>query len=186
MRIREATSDDAAAIAAVIHFMRELHSVAQQPSGVTAGTVETNLKRIAASGCSTAYVAEEPEAGIVGYGAVHWVPFLFLSGGEAYVTELFVRPSDSGKGVGSTLLEAIVTEAKRRGCSRVSLLNGRDVESYRREFYRLRGWIERDRMANFILPIAEEPNKAPEPTTMGVTSRTPSSTSRASHGRGSS
>jgi ankyrin repeat protein len=30
------------------------------------------------------------------------------------------------------------------------------------------------------------PNKAPEPTTMAVTSRAPSSTSRASHGRGSS
>jgi hypothetical protein len=30
------------------------------------------------------------------------------------------------------------------------------------------------------------PNKAPEPTTMAVTSRAPSSTRRASHGRGSS
>jgi membrane protease YdiL (CAAX protease family) len=33
---------------------------------------------------------------------------------------------------------------------------------------------------------AKKPNKAPEPTTMAVTSRAPSSTSRASHGRGSS
>ena len=33
---------------------------------------------------------------------------------------------------------------------------------------------------------AEKPNKAPEPTTMAVTPRAPSSTSRASHGRGSS
>ncbi len=32
----------------------------------------------------------------------------------------------------------------------------------------------------------EKPNKAPEPTTMAVTSRAPSSTSRARHGRGSS
>ena len=32
----------------------------------------------------------------------------------------------------------------------------------------------------------KRPNKAPEPTTMAVTSRAPSSTSRASHGRGSS
>src|SRR4051794_6607969 len=31
-----------------------------------------------------------------------------------------------------------------------------------------------------------EPNKAPEPTTMAVTIRAPSSTARASHGRGSS
>ena len=32
----------------------------------------------------------------------------------------------------------------------------------------------------------QEPNKAPEPTTMAVTIRAPSSTARASHGRGSS
>ena len=32
----------------------------------------------------------------------------------------------------------------------------------------------------------KEPNKAPEPTTMAVTIRAPSSTARASHGRGSS
>jgi len=38
-----------------------------------------------------------------------------------------------------------------------------------------------------VLRAAEkEPNKAPEPTTMAVTSRAPSSTSRASHGCGSS
>ena len=40
----------------------------------------------------------------------------------------------------------------------------------------------------FIFPvsISQAPNKALEPTTMAVTSRAPSSTSRASHGRGSS
>jgi uncharacterized membrane protein YhaH (DUF805 family) len=36
------------------------------------------------------------------------------------------------------------------------------------------------------LPGKKKPNKAPEPTTMAVTPRAPSSTSRASHGRGSS
>ena len=111
---------------------------------------------MAASGSSTTYVIESSEGTIVGYGAVHWVPFLFLAGGEAYVTELFVRPSDTGKGAGSNLLETIVTEAKRRGCARVSLLNGRDVDSYRRSFYKNRGWVERDGMANFILPISKK------------------------------
>ena len=35
-------------------------------------------------------------------------------------------------------------------------------------------------------PSEQRANQAPEPTTMAVTSRAPSSTSRASHGRGSS
>lgn len=138
--------------------MNELRSVAQQTSEITARTIEVNLKRIETSGSSTAYVAEVPEGTLIGYAAVHWVPFLFLSGGEAYVTELFVRPSHSGKGVGSSFLETIVAESKRRGCARVSLLNGRDVESYHREFYKNRGWIERSGMANFVLPITENLN----------------------------
>jgi hypothetical protein len=37
-----------------------------------------------------------------------------------------------------------------------------------------------------LLPESKMPNKAPEPTTMAVTIRAPSSTARASHGRGSS
>lgn len=158
MQIREANLGDAAGIAAVIYAVSELRSVAQQPVEVMANTVESNLKRVANVGDSTAYVAEMPAGTIIGYSAVHWVPFLFLPGGEAYVTELFVRPSDSGKGAGSKLLETIVIEAQRRGCSRISLLNARDGESYRRNFYKDRGWVERDRMANFILPILKELN----------------------------
>jgi GNAT superfamily N-acetyltransferase len=151
--------------------MNELSSVAQQPSENTARTIRANLERVEASGSSTAYVAEVLEGTIIGYAAVHWVPFLFLPGGEAYLTELFVRPSHSGKGVGSNLLETVVTEPQRRSCARVLLLNGRDVESYRRGFYKTRGWIERPGMANFVLPIAEKPNKAPEPTPGSVTLR---------------
>jgi hypothetical protein len=46
-----------------------------------------------------------------------------------------------------------------------------------------RGWIEDNRAR---LEIKKGPNQAPEPTTMAVTPRAPSSTSRADHGRGSS
>ena len=157
MSIREATPQDAEGIATVIHAMTELRAVTQHPMKVTAAAVAANLARIASSGTSTAYVAEEEGGTIVGYGAVHWVPFLFLSGGEAYVTELFIHPSASGKGTGSGILGTITAEATKRGCTRLSLLNGRDGESYRRHFYKNRGWQERDRMANFILPIPKQP-----------------------------
>jgi GNAT superfamily N-acetyltransferase len=99
-------------------------------------------------------VAENGDGEIAGYCAVHWVPFLFLSGGEAYITELFVRPADSGKRIGTSLLDQVIAEARRRGCARVSLLNGRDSEAYRRNFYAQRGWIERDRLANFVFPLS--------------------------------
>ena len=162
MKIRMASQEDAPGIAAVVHAMNELRSVAGQSFETTTRTVASNLERVSASGCSAAYIAEALQGEIVGYGAVHWTPFLFLAGGEAYVTELFVRPEDSGKGVGSAILATIVAEAKQRGCSRVTLLNGRDGESYRRSFYTKRGWVERDHMANFILSLTNGPIMAEE------------------------
>jgi predicted protein tyrosine phosphatase len=47
-------------------------------------------------------------------------------------------------------------------------------------------WPPVDEGHPFQFPATIQPNKALEPTTMAVTSRAPSSTSRASHGRGSS
>jgi GNAT superfamily N-acetyltransferase len=153
MRIRIAAESDASGIAEVVHAMQELHSVAQRPIETTAQTIQENLRRMSAGDGSTAYVAEDAAGTVIGYCAVHWVPFLFFAGGEAYITELFVRPSHAGKGVGSELLETVIAEAKRRQCSRLSLLNGRDGQAYGRGFYKKRGWVERDRMANFVLPL---------------------------------
>ena len=153
MKIRKAIEADATPIAAVLHAISDLHPIAAQSAATTANTIKLNLQRTLLSGSSAAYVAENAEGDVAGYCAVHWVPFLFMRGGEAYVTELFVRPSDSGKGIGSALLDTVIAEARQRGCSRVSLLNGRDGQSYRRDFYKKRGWVERDGMANFILPL---------------------------------
>jgi GNAT superfamily N-acetyltransferase len=151
--IRPGNEHDAAGIAAVLHAMGDLRSLISESVAATAGRVERNLQVAAASGASAAFVAEFTGGEIAGYCAVHWVPFLFFAGGEAYITELFVRPGDLGKGVGSRLLHTVVDEARRRGCSRLTLLNGRDSETYRRNFYAQRGWIERERMANFIFPL---------------------------------
>jgi GNAT superfamily N-acetyltransferase len=157
MNIRKAKEYDAAGIAAVLHAMGELRSIASESVPATAKTVERNLLGATGSNNSTVLVAETPDGEVAGYCAVHWVPFLFFAGGEGYVTELFVRPPDSGKGVGSKLLELVVAEARERGCSRLSLLNGRDSEAYRRGFYSRRSWVERERMANFIFPLAPAP-----------------------------
>jgi GNAT superfamily N-acetyltransferase len=145
--------------------MSELRSVVPESIAATAQNVQRNIQQACASATSTAFVAETSEGEIAGYCAVHWVPFLFFPGGEAYVTEVFVRPADSGKGIGSQLLDAVIAEARQRGCTRLSLLNGRDGEAYRRNFYAQRGWVERERMANFIFPL-NNPRKqcTPPPT----------------------
>jgi hypothetical protein len=54
------------------------------------------------------------------------------------------------------------------------------------EAFRPRGLIVNLALLKPHIQVSVVPNKAPEPTTMAGTSRAPSSTARASHGRGSS
>jgi N-acetylglutamate synthase-like GNAT family acetyltransferase len=98
------------------------------------------------------YVAEDSKE-ILGYISVHWLPYLFLNGPEGYISELFVKNSARGKGIGGKLLEFIKVEAKERGCSRLSLLNGRNRESYDRKYYDKQGFTERAQLVNFIYKL---------------------------------
>ena len=91
----------------------------------------------------------ESEANIVGYAAVHWLPCLFLSGFDGYLSELFVTPAARGRAVGTRLLHAVYSEAERRGCTRLTLINRRDRESYARSFYAKHGWVEQPEAARF-------------------------------------
>jgi GNAT superfamily N-acetyltransferase len=76
------------------------------------------------------YVAEASTQMIVGYVSVHWLPYLFFSGPEGFVSELFIRESARGQGVGTKLLEMVKQAASERGCARLSLINMRQRESY--------------------------------------------------------
>lgn len=98
-------------------------------------------------------VAEDGQGQVVGYASVHWLPYLFKAGLEAYVSELFVRQDQSGQGVGRTLLATMETEARARGCCQLMLVNNRQRQSYQRGFFAKQGWQERDNMANFARPL---------------------------------
>jgi GNAT superfamily N-acetyltransferase len=78
------------------------------------------------------------------------LPYLVLNGPEGYLSELFVREPERGKGIGRRLMEVIEVEARARGCSTLMLVNSRSRESYRRGFYKELGWDEREGVANFI------------------------------------
>jgi len=90
---------------------------------------------------------------IAGYSSVHWLPYLILTGPEGYVSELFIREEFRGQGTGGKLLKAIKAEAQSLRCSRLMLLNVRKRDSYQRQFYQKRGWVESPDAANFILPL---------------------------------
>lgn len=97
-------------------------------------------------------VAEE-NGRIIGYVAIHFIPYLFMGGPEGYISELFVKNDARGKGVGSKLISEAVKEGISRGCSRLQLVNMKNRESYARGFYTARGWRERVNAADFVYEI---------------------------------
>jgi GNAT superfamily N-acetyltransferase len=115
--------------------------------------VEKRIRQCLADDSHSVYVALRSEGKIAGYGSVHWLPYLFMAGPEGYVSELFVGAEARGQGVGRQLLGAIESEARARGCQRLSLINLRNRESYQRQFYPKTGWTERTEAANFIYAL---------------------------------
>jgi GNAT superfamily N-acetyltransferase len=73
-----------------------------------------------------------------------------LGSWEGYVSDVFVSPEASGKGVGRLLVGAVMEEGRKRGCTRLMLTNGRDRQSYKQGFYSKLGWTERPLVANFV------------------------------------
>lgn len=98
-------------------------------------------------------VAEEGDK-ILGFIGLHILPYIILHGKpEGYISELFLRKTARGKGIGGLLLEKASEEAKRLGCLRLQLINFRDEESYARSFYAKHGWQERGNGADFVYDL---------------------------------
>ena len=91
----------------------------------------------------------ELEGKVVGYIHGEIVTYLLFAGREMLVSELFVMADARGRGVGRALMNAIEVEAVRRKCFRISVLNSRERESYKRGFYPTLGYEERSHTANF-------------------------------------
>jgi GNAT superfamily N-acetyltransferase len=151
--VRRATANDAAGIAAILRELDWFDIFKKETESATVVRLIECIRLCSVDDSHTVYVAEGEDERIMGYSSVHWLPNFLLSGPEGYVSELFIRESDRGQGVGTLLLESIKREAIERDCSRLMLINMRKRESYHREFYVKKGWIEREGAVNFILDI---------------------------------
>ena len=154
VQIREASAQDAPQLAELLKDIGWFESFKSEPLGVASQRVRFHIEQCLADNSHSIFVAEVRDGAIIGYGSVHWLPYLFLQGPEGLVSELFVRESARGQGVGRELLRNIETEARARGCARLSLINLRNRESYMRQFYVKAGWEERREAANFIYRIS--------------------------------
>jgi GNAT superfamily N-acetyltransferase len=151
--IRKAEAADAAAIADLLKSLKLFAHIDSEDVQDTQARISKHLAWDADDNHLVLVAQAESGGDIAGYCAVHWLPYLILSGPEGYVSELFIRNDFRGQGIGGQLLESVKAEAGRRGCSRLMLLNMRRRESYQRQFYAKHGWEERLDAANFILKL---------------------------------
>lgn len=111
-------------------------------------SLRQRLESLTAEDNSLLLVAELPD-GVVGYIHGQVVTHLLFAGREMLISEVFVMEKARGQGVGKALIAAIEAEAVQRKCFRISVLNSRERESYRRGFYPSLGYSERPHTANF-------------------------------------
>lgn len=147
--IRKALPSDAQAITDILRSIGWFEQVNSTADDILNERIGKNVDLSHSDQSHSIYVAEE-DGNVVGYAAVHWLPYLFFAGAEGYVSELFIHETARGKGIGTQLLAAVKEEAGERGCARLMLINSRDRESYMRKFYEKQGWKERAEMANFV------------------------------------
>lgn len=152
-RIRTAGAGDAAALAGLLRRIGWFSHFEEESPQEVERRVRRHLELALGDNSHSLYVAEI-DGRLAGYGAVHWLPTLFLEGPEGYISELFVEADDRGRGIGHALLDVIASEAHGRGCSRLLLVNGRERESYRRGFYTKAGWEEHPELALFLRRLA--------------------------------
>lgn len=161
--IRRATISDVPAIVVILKELGWFPHMKDEPEEKTEEHIAQHLKLCNADESHLVLVAENKDKEVVGYSAIHWIPYLGMSGSEGYLSELFIRESIRGKGIGSALLEAIKKEAMERGCERLMLLNGRESLSYKKNYYKKLGWEERRDIANLIFSMTESKKQTPFP-----------------------
>lgn len=102
----------------------------------------------------TLFVAKDRNI-TVGYVLIHWLKMLWTDSGEAFISNLYVKPKYRLKGIGTLLLEKAINEVKKRNCIRLFLENNKNNAAYQKSFYSKRGGKERLDISIFEFPINE-------------------------------
>jgi N-acetylglutamate synthase-like GNAT family acetyltransferase len=153
--IRKARMEDVEGIASILRELGWFVHIVEENEEATNQRILQHMQMCMADNSHSVYVACQKNGNIAGYISVHWLPYFILKAPEGYISELFIRQSERGKGLGVNLLDIVKEEAIQRGVCRLSLLNNRTRESYVRGFYTKCGWKEREVMANFIYFLVE-------------------------------
>ena len=144
--IRRAASEDAPTVINLITALAEYEKLT--PPDV-AGRARLSAEMASANPRFEAYLAEVRGAAI-GCAIVFEVYGTFIAKPKLYIEDLFILPEHRGQGVGKALFEAMVEQAKLRGCAKMEW-TARDWNTPAHNFYRKMGGQRVDALQVFQL-----------------------------------
>ena len=135
-RARLATVDDADVLAQLLH---DFNTEFDTPTP-GAPVIAANLRDLLAADATFAFLAESPAAGM---GLVTLRPNVWYDGPVALLDELYVVPDRRGQGIGTAMIELLMTECRARGVLLIEInVDESDVDAQR--FYRRHGFSDVD------------------------------------------
>jgi ribosomal protein S18 acetylase RimI-like enzyme len=136
IQVREATAEDAAAIAGLLHDFNLEYSEPTPDLATLTGTV----RRLLEDGEIVVLLAGN---GPDGLSLFRFRPALWAEGAETYLQELYVVPALRGRGIGRRLLEATIELARAAGAAGIDLNTG-ETDTAARNLYESMGFTNRE------------------------------------------
>ena len=149
--IRNGISSDIPQIIQILQDIGWFNQINSQSINETIKNIKNQFDFSNEDKINRVFVAEHVQHSIVGYCFVHIIPYFFLTGPEAFISDLFIKTQFQNQGIGTKLINAIIDFAKKNNFYRIGLLNNRERPSYQRKIYEKIGFTERSTMANFIM-----------------------------------
>jgi hypothetical protein len=110
VQIREANTQDAGLLAELLKDIGWFESFNNEPLEVTRQRVRVHVEQCRADKSHSIFVAESSDRNIVGYGSVHWLPYLFCRDRK----DMFLNCSFANPRAGKASVESFSRPSKRR------------------------------------------------------------------------
>jgi ribosomal protein S18 acetylase RimI-like enzyme len=134
--VRRASVEDAAEIARLLH---DFNAEFGEPTPPLAALTE-RLGELLGAGEALVLLAGSPPHGLA---LLRFRPSLWADGLEAYLEELYVAPSERGRGIGRALLDAAMEAARKVGATHFELTTG-ETDTAARGLYESAGLTNRE------------------------------------------
>jgi len=136
IQIREATVEDAAAIARLLHDFNTEYEEETPP----VAELTRHAERMLRQGEMTVLLAGDGPDGLA---LLRFRPSVWTEKLEAYLQELYVVPDLRGRGIGQALMEAILATCRDRGAAWIELNTG-ETDAAARGLYRKFGFTNEE------------------------------------------